>query len=237
MKKQNSKYKKSVLFLLIYFPLHLSSEAHAVSLIASVPNAQTTPKGVFMIAHESQVPYFPDPGKANWQTFNFFTYGISEQFEVASTVYNLTFPGSGRLAASIGYKWVAPLSEQLKFIFGQEFPFALQGNVSVGHWTFTGLSYNFYQTNTRLTAGINSGSSLIFGSNVLDGFFGFEQSIVPHWTLIADWYSGKHDLGVLITAIQWNPNHSLTVITGPKWGNPGSFNENGWMLEITYEFM
>ena len=221
-----------------------SSSGHAVSLIAGVPNAEVTAEGTFMVAHESQFPFDTSAAKSRWLGFTFFTYGLGHDLELASTVYNISSPASGRIAASMGYKWTPLLTadrewlgvkiKDVRGILGQEFPVVLQGRGGIGNWSFAGVGVRLASTLTRFTLGINYGTAEIFGREIVDAFWGVEQPITKQWSVLADAFTGHHDFGAIITAVQWRPVHEFVLITGPKWSTaPGG--DNSWMIELTLD--
>ena len=211
--------------------------SQAVSLIAGIPNAETTEPGVFMAAHESQFALSSSPKP--WTGFSFFTYGLVEHFELASTLFNLSSPASQRIAVSLGFKSVHELMkkgafwEELRVFWGLEAPFAIQGNEGLGIWMFSGLSMRLPKLRTRFTAGPSFGTKQIFGVTTWSVMLGVEQPILPKFSLIADWFSGKNDLGALILAFQYDPTPKVTVIMGPKLPNDRSKSAVAWMIEVT----
>lgn len=232
-------FKKFPIWVVLLAALNelMSQRALAVSLIAGVPNAQTTPARVFMVAHESQVPLIET--STRWMGFWFFTLGLNEELELASTVYNLSSPASNRIAPSLGYKWVKQFGTSVfepKMIVGQELLVPLQGTDGLGVWSFAGFSFRLPGLRTRFTGGPSRGPKAMFGRDLWLVWAGVEQPLSSDFSLIADWFSGDHDLGALIAAIQWQPNKALVVISGPKLANDLSKTVNAWMLEITYEF-
>jgi len=225
------------LIRLLILSLFLGPKALAVSLIAGVPNAQTTPPGVFMAAHESQLPIVQS--STRWTGFFFFTLGLNEELELASTIYNLSSPSFNRIAPSLGYKWVKKMGTsdfEPKFIFGQELVVPIQGSDGVGVWSFLGFSVRLPGLRTRFTGGPSHGPKAMFGKKLWLVWAGVEQPLNKEFSLVADWFSGDHDLGALITAVQWQPNKSFTLIVGPKIANNLSKTFNAGMVEITYEF-
>lgn len=198
-----------------------------------------------MAASELQTPMRAQDARERLVGFSFFTYGLGDDLELASTFYNTTIPASGRIAGSLGGKWTPLIAPEvsilgvrvgeLRAIAGGEVPVALQGNEGVGLWVFSGISFRLLSTGTRFTVGPNYGTRQIFGTETFDAFWGVEQPLTKEWSLIADGYTGLHDLGATITAVQWDATPHLTLIAGPKWNTVGSRGFDAWMFEITYE--
>lgn len=233
---------RPLLALTLAFP-----QANAVSLIAGVPNAETTPPKTGMIAGEIQFPFRQPPvGPTHAAGFVFATLGVFKNFELATTLYNLAVPGTQRIALSAGFKHVIPLHGlagdtgaaerwEPKVFWGTEIPFALQGTEGVGAWVFLGSSLRIPKTKTRFTLGPSWGSRQIFGREIWMIFAGIEQPVTQHFSIIADWMSGATDLGAAIVAVQWDPVHWFTLITGPKISNSEVKTPTAWMLELTID--
>lgn len=230
---------------IVIVALASSFRCFGVSLIAGAPNGESTPESTWMIAHESQVPIRPSASTERWLGFSFFTYGLGSDVELASTIYNLSSPASRRIAVSLGYKWTPQIAETSRFlginlkdirwILGQEFPVAIQGNEGPGHWSFAGFSFRLESTATRFTFGPSFGTRQIFGKNTFDAFWGIEQPIANNLAFLVDGFTGRHDLGAVITAVQWDITHQFTVISGMKWNTSGKEDGHAAMVEITYE--
>lgn len=229
--------KGASLTILLIVSTFFCRSVYAVSLIAGIPNAEVTEKGAVIVAHESQ--FAVAQSEKPWNSFTFFTYGLTKHWELASSLFNLTSPASDRIALSVGFKAVYEVSYQsevlreLKFTGGSEIPFALQGSEGVGVWIFGAFSFRIAPTLTRITFGPSYGTRQIFGKNILSAMIGLEQPIVHRISLVSDWFSGSHDLGALILAVQYDPTSHLTVITGPKFSNDLTLSANAWMIEIT----
>ncbi|HSO38072.1 MAG TPA: hypothetical protein VLT33_36340 [Labilithrix sp.] len=211
--------------------------ARAQSVIVSVPSTDVTRAGVVMLAHESQLNTWTYD-KPYWNSFTFATYGVGRNVELAVTLYGVGRPGSGNVAAAAGYKHRVPLAEgspwEPAFAFGQMIPVSLSGT-GLGFWTFAVGSVRLPMLRTRLTLGPSYGSKQIFGRTALSALAGAEQPITKHLSLIADWFSGSHDLAALVPAVQWNVSHSFIVIAGVKLPNTPRAGPVSGLVELTYE--
>ncbi len=97
--------------------------------------------------------------------------------------------------------------------------------------------FGFQSSKTRFTAGPSYGTKQIFGSTTLHAMGGVEQPFTKHFSLIADYFSGNHDLGALITAVQITPVRQFIIIAGAKFPNDSSrAGPIAGLLELTYEF-
>ncbi|HEU4410746.1 MAG TPA: hypothetical protein VFS43_36175 [Polyangiaceae bacterium] len=212
--------------------------ASAQSLIVSVPSTDVTRDGVTMIAHESQLNTWSQP-YPYWNSFTFATRGIGHNIELAATLYGVSRPGSGNVALALGYKHRVPLAPgspwEPVLAVGQMFPASLTDG-SVGTWTYGVASARVPGLKTRLTAGPSYGSRQIFGRTALSAIVGIEQPLTPRVSLIADWFSGRHDLGAVVPGVQFNASHALIIIAGFKLPNSKRAGPPSALVEVTYEF-
>jgi hypothetical protein len=190
-----------------------------------------------MLAHESQVsPRYK--GRPYWNSFSFFTLGVGQGVELAATVYGVGSP-LGKVAVAGGFKQRIELVKastwQPTVAYGSMFPVSAS-HPNVGVWTYGVSSVRLPTTRTRLTAGASYGSGLIFGYPTVHAVGGLEQPLSKRIILIADYFSGRHDLGALITAVQVNVTPAFIVIAGVKTPtNPDRAGPMAGLVEITYE--
>lgn len=225
-------------FAALFAAFLLTAPAHAQSLIVGIPSTDTTRPGVTMIAHESQLntwsydtPY--------WNSFTFATRGVSDNLEVAATLYGLSRPSSGPLVVAAGLKSRVPLyttSAWEPTVASGQFVAASLDGASVGGWGFGAASVRLPTLKTRFTGGFATGTREVFGRPVATFMAGVEQPFSTEWSFVADWMSGTHALGALITAAQWTPRHGLVIIAGPKFPNTPQAGPTAAMLEVTLEF-
>jgi hypothetical protein len=211
----------------------------AQSLIVSVPNTDVTRDGLTMIAHESQLNTWSQPSPY-WNSFTFATRGIGNNIELAATLYGVSRPGSGNVALALGYKHRVPLAEKSPWepvlAVGQMFPASLSGS-GVGTWTYGVASFRLPGARTRFTFGPSYGTRQIFGRTTISMIAGIEQPLTPRFSLIADWFSGAHDLGALVPGVQFNVSHAFIVIAGVKVPNSKRAGPTSALVEVTYEFL
>ncbi|MFY7949079.1 MAG: hypothetical protein ACOVRP_07690, partial [Gemmatimonas sp.] len=103
-------------------------------------------------------------------------------------------------------------------------------------WIFSSGSVRLPQLQTRLTAGPTYGTPQLFGKEKLGMMAGIEQPLGGVFrrrvSLVADWYSGRHDLAAAIPAIQFNLPREWIFITGYKLPNRGAATERALVLEV-----
>lgn len=216
----------------------LASSANAQSVVVSVPSTDVARERHVMLAHESQLNTWTY-AKPYWNSFTFGTYGVAENFELAATLYGLGSSGSDRLAAAFGYKQRVPLAPssvwEPTFAFGPMLPISLAGD-GVGIWTYGVSSVRLPTLRTRLSLGVSYGSRQIFGGPSLSMLAAIEQPLTSKLSLIADWFSGSHELGALVPAVQWNATHGFIVIAGFKIPNTSVAGPTAALVELTWEF-
>lgn len=218
----------------------------AQSLIVGIPNAEVTPVGHVLLAHESQVNWWNQTNElgeitTKWNSFNFGCYGLTKNLELCLTSFNIGRPYSGNVSIAAGFKVVFPLFEhdlpewELRAVGGQMIPISLSGR-GVGSWTYAATSFRLPLLKTRFTVGPSYGTRQIFGRDVFCWMVGYEQPITEKFSIIGDWYSGTHDIGAYIAALQYDVNEHLTVIAGYKIPNNAESGYHTAMVEITVEF-
>lgn len=214
------------------------SAAAAQSVVVSVPNTDVTRPGVTMVAHESQLNTW-SYDHTYWNSFSFATYGIGKNIELAATLYGLGSPATGNVTLAVGYKHRIPLVEgspwEPTVAVGSMLPFSLSGR-GVGIWSYGAASVRLPGARTRFTVGPSYGTKQIFGDTTVSGLVAVEQPITKHIHLIADWFSGRHELGALVPAVQLNLSHALIVIAGVKLPNSSLAGPVSGLVEVTYEF-
>lgn len=215
----------------------VGAEARAQSLIVGIPSAETTERGRFGLAHESQALVFQGPPA--WNSFSFLTYGVSEHVEASVALLGLAWPAYGDRVLGAGFKWVLPLFErqarawELRLGFGATALFSLDRGTS-GGWAYALASARIPWTHTRLTAGVSFATELLYGPDraPASAMVGVEQPLTPWLSLVADWYSGDHALAAFIFGPQFTVNRYLTVIAGAKLDNDRAQPRDGLLLEL-----
>jgi hypothetical protein len=213
--------------------------AIAQSVIISAPNVDITPKGEVMVAHESQFNRFSG-GKNYWNSFTFGTVGLGKNTEFATTLYGLGRPSSGNNSLGFGLKH-RPLNIHTKSGWhiestaGFMVPVSLSGN-GTGYWFYGNVGARAPKTKTRITAGPSFGTRQIFGRRTYSTMLGIEQPLNKHWILMADYFSGTHDLAAAIGGIAWVPQPQVMIIFAYKVPNNAASGKPAPLIEATYTF-
>ncbi len=223
--------------LIICFLMFFAS-ALAQSVIISAPSTDITPKGEVMLAHESQLNRFQTGNY--WNSFTFGTYGLSKNTELAATLYGLGRPATGNVALGVGLKhrWLHHTTAsgwQFEATAGFMTPFSLSGR-GVGGWGFGNVSIRAPRTRTRVTVGPSYGTSQIFGRRTYSTMVGLEQPVSKKFGILADWFSGTHDLAAAIGGLAWHPKRELVIIVGYKVPNNAVSGKPAPLIEVTYNF-
>lgn len=212
-----------------------ASPLHAQSLIVGIPNADVTPKGAWFFTHESQVKPVGDP--PGWNTFQFLTYGAGFGTELALSFVNFGRPATGNRTIALGFKTVLEQHGPGRSVWDPRATFGLMVPKSVdargaGVWAYSSASVRLPAWRTRFTAGPTYGTPQLFGVEKAGIMAGVEHPITPRLSLIADWYSGQHDLAALIPALQVNLPRDFIFIAGYKIPNPGAPGGHALVIEI-----
>lgn len=213
--------------------------AASQSLIVGIPSTDVAPKREFALAHESQANSFESGGY--WNSFTFATYGLGNGWELAASLYGLSRPASPELALGMGFKkkYLVPGAWAKRYEWtlagGGMLPVSFRGN-GVGLWAYGLTSVRLPTTKTRLTAGPSWGTKQIFGRTVTKAMVGVEQPLVPKVSIVADWFTGTHDLGAAILALSYQPRPDLLIISGWKFANNARSGKPAYMLEVAYIF-
>jgi hypothetical protein len=214
--------------------------ARSQSVIISAPNTDITHKGEIMLAHESQLNRFSG-GQNYWNSFTFGTYGLSKDTELAATLYGVSRPSSRNVALGVGLKhrflkYESGSGWHIEGVGGFMAPFSLSGN-GVGAWGYSAFSVRVPKARTRITAGPSFGSRQIFGQDrTYSTMLGVEHPLSKHFTLVADYFSGTHDLAAGIGGFAWHPKRELVVIVAYKVPNNARSGKPAPLIEVTYSF-
>ena len=245
----DSHYQSCILKLLsisiafVLLPFFSSSQ----SLIVGIPSADVAPKGELELTHESQ--FYTEGNPRKWNSFNILCYGLGNQTEITTTLNNLNNLDNNKLALGFGLKRYFSLSKNkdidLRMTTGGNMLFSLFQS-DIGGWVYSHLSTRIPRLQTRLTAGFSYGSHHNFGYRLITAEVGqkpFKQNLTPfcfiggieqpvygNWSVIADWYSGTHNLADFIPALQYKIGHQV-FIAGYKFPNPGSGGQEAFIFE------
>jgi hypothetical protein len=105
-----------------------------------------------------------------------------------------------------------------------------------GYWVYGNFSFRAPGTKTRFTAGPSIGTRQIFGRTAYATLAGIEQPLTKRWSIVADWFTGTHDLGAAVFAFSYHLDPRTMVIFGWKASNNARSGPPAAMVEITRTF-
>lgn len=228
--------KKTLPLLFMLLSTLTSSNAFAQMTIMNVPSADVAEKKHIFMAHETQFRK-KERGKF-WNNTHYTTAGIGHHTELTATFFNLGNLGHNDEVLGTGFKSAIPLKiknieqYQPKLIIGSTALFSLREDGS-GNWTYAAGSITIPQIDTRLTAGISTGTKQLFGHNVTAFMGGFEQRITHKLYLIGDWYGGKsNSMGVFATGLNYNFPHEFSFAFGYQRSNSKTIAQNAFIASL-----
>lgn len=233
--------------------LVFAGPAAAQQTIINVPSVDQTKEGRFFYLHESQVRDWG--GNSYWLTTNFFTYGVTERFELALTAYNIGTPVKPNQAVGLGWKTAQPVLAkslpkwEIKLGAGQMLPVNLRGQ-GVGLWSYGQASFRLPATQTRLMGGISRGPNQLFGRDTTHFIGTVEQPLtgigraiggplgnfVGNVAIVAEWFAGSHEFGDFVPGLNWHNDDGWVIIVGYKFSNPRGRSGDGVILEFGKTF-
>jgi hypothetical protein len=226
---------RALLLLLLSAVFWDGRPALAQQTIINLPSADLTPKGQHFLMHESQLlPAYP---REFWGSTNFYTFGLSDQTELAVTTYNFNSYGSENGSVGVGFKRVQPLFRrrlrrlELKQTVGAMVPVSMTGR-GVGAFGYTHTSFRLPRLKTRLTAGIAAATRQTFDEDMVSFIAGLEQPLSRHLIFNVEWFSGtQHAAANLIPGFTYH-RKGWILVGGIKIPNDMEPEKFGLVFEI-----
>lgn len=219
-----------LLMLLLLTP----ADATAQQTIINVPSVDQTPKGQFFALHESATR--PGGEGAYWLSTNFLTYGVTSGLEAAVTAYNLGSYAAPNSAIGVGWKGARRVlpsrlpAWELTLGAGQMLQTNLRGG-GVGLWSYGQASLRIPGAGLRLMGGVSAGPRQLFGVNTVHFIGSAEWPVASHVNLLAEWFSGRHDLADFVPGVSWHGGKTLVVL-GWKFSNAPGTAGDGLIVEV-----
>ncbi len=211
----------------------------AQQTIFNVPSDGITPSGRLFVQNEAQFrPWTPG---AFYLGTQYLAAGVGHNTELDMTLFNFAAPKAGPVTLGVGAKSAIPLlkermaGRQLKLVVGQIIPIALekyQGVAGVGNWSYASVSGRLPWLNTRLQAGVSTGTKQIFGRTQVCFIGGYEQPVTKRLTLIGDWFSGRHTQGLFIPGFSFALPRDITLYCGFQIPNYRENGRTGFVVEL-----
>ena len=221
---------KWVIILIVLILVSCQNKSLAQQTIFNVPSADVTEKGKIFLQHESQFS----------NKFGLFThygaYGIGKNTELDLTLFGVGTKNIRNEVLGVGFKTSIPLHEksETKLTFGTLVPISLRRN-GVGGYTYSHLSTRLPKLKTRITSGVFVGTTSVFGRDFVSFIGGIEQPVTKKFSIVMDWYSGKHSNGFFIPGFAYAFKHA-TLWAGYQIHNNKENGNNGFVIEISKIF-
>ncbi|MCU0648600.1 MAG: hypothetical protein MUF00_11430 [Gemmatimonadaceae bacterium] len=218
-----------------------ASNVWAQQTIINVPSVDQTTKGKFFALHESQIRAWD--GVDYYQTTNFLTYGLTDRFELATTVYNVGSPALPISTVGLGWKTAQPILRgalprwDVTVGAGQMLQLSMRGR-GTGIWSYGQVAATVPASRTRVMVGVSDGPANLFGKHTTHLIASYEQPIdriIPHVSLLGEWWAGTHEFGDFVPGINYHTK-SWVVILGYKISNKPGSRTDGVILEFGKTF-
>ncbi len=202
--------------------------ATAQQAIISMPSADITGPRQFFLMHESQLRLWG--ARRYWAGTYFLTYGLGYGTELAATLFDLgvNYDGSiGNTTLALGFKSGVRLFTQSAPAWQFQISFGAMAMVSlvnrgVGTWMYALQSFRLPVLRTRLGIGVSYATEQLYGTgyNQLSAMASIEQPLpiprVSGLSLVAEWFSGSHELSNFILGLTWHPTPTWIFVLGWK---------------------
>ena len=194
----------------------------AQQAIVSLPSADVTPERKLFGMVESQ--FRPVGPKAYYNSTTFFCFGLDGTTELAVSVYNAGFPATKNTTVANGFKSVFPVLSGLAPSWQPKLTVGMMGLFSVdqrglGFWAYGHASVRVPGHGPRISLGVSHSDRQLTEVRATAAMVAIEQPITigkAHIELVAEWFSGQHDLGNLIYGVAWKPNPTWVFVLGHK---------------------
>ncbi|WP_298272871.1 hypothetical protein [Gemmatimonas sp.] len=213
-------------------PVFAPSAVGAQQAIINLPSADQTPRGKQFVMHETQLA---GTKPTAWAMTHFYTYGVTDRFELAATLYNLRTPRSDNVTLGLGFKGAQRLftdrlaRREVQLTYGYMLPVSLQGR-GVGTWAYSHLSARIPMLETRITAGGGYATRQVLDKDAWTLLGGIEQPLPHHFVLVMEWFSGRHNSSNLIPGLLYHSKNWIFV-AGYKFPND-PVERHGLVLEL-----
>ena len=174
----------------------------------------------------------------HWSSTNFLTYGLNKNWELAITNYGLKSKNLDNLSLAFGAKHSKVLKDELKgfteikLSSGYMLPISLQGR-GVGSNLFSHLSFRLPKLKTRLTTGIASGTSQVYGRDVVCFIGGIEHPITKELNIVLEYFSGTHDFaGIIPGFVYHNLKHDVVLVAAYRIPANNASGKHGFVFEL-----
>jgi len=213
-----------------YSVLVFTAGLSAQQTIFDVPSADVAVQHDWFYQHQTVARAWSP--ERHWIQTNAYGYGVGLHTELDVTWFNLDLTAPRLSNASVGFKTSLPvIGEHARFVFGDLVQ--VDGSGHMGNWAYSMLQLQTRRTGTRLTGGISSGTSVLFGEKTTGVLGGVEQPIGRRWMFQADWFSGRHDLAYAIPGLVYKFHSHWMASFGYQIPNRHAHGYRAVVLELT----
>lgn len=238
------KKRRYIFFASFVLLLGLSLKAQAQQTIFNVPSADVLDKG--KVYGELDVSFKPNKDADNIiPRFSSFVprivVGAGGRVEVGLNVTGNIQPGpdTTTLVPVIKYKLYNGSDNGWAVVVGDHLFIPVHNkSYDAGNYVYAEVAKSF-KTNTRLTFGGYHFSKNVVAANAnrAGGQFGIEQTVNAKFSVVADWFTGKHSAGYFTPGITFKPHPKVTGYMGYSIGNADFTRGNHFFLfELGYNF-
>ena len=213
----------------------------AQQTIFNVPSTDVLDKGKVYGELDASFKFNCEPAVCRFSSFvPRVVVGAGGNVEVGLNLLGNVQPGADTTTLSIPIKWRFYYSEKkgVALVAGSHFYIPLRNRTyNFGTHSYVEMSKTLH--NTRLTAGGWVATEGVFAPGAIrgGGQFGFEQTVTKNFSIIADWYTGKHAAGYFTPGFSFKPTSKITGYVGYSIGNAATARGNRFFLmEFGYNF-
>ncbi len=222
-----------MLFFLLAFPVY---DAYGQETVFDVPSADVLDAGKIYGELDGTVRVV--------NPFATFTprvvVGIGHGIEVGANFNGLSAPALGQLDISPTVKWRPWQDATLgwSLYVGDDLFFPVrQRTYNVGNYAYASFAKQWKHGTRVGFGGYDFTRYVVANANRAGGQFTFEQQLSDHWTLAAEWYTGKQAVGYANAGAIIKLTSKFTLYAAYQMGNSGLTTGNHMFLwELGYNF-
>ena len=231
----------SVFGFITFLFLRAAAAVDGQQTIFSVPSADVMDKGKVYGELDASFKFNCEPALCKFSSFiPRVVVGTGGNVEIGLNLNGNVQPGPDATTLVGAVKWRFYHNEKKGWTLyaGNHFYFPVRNRAyNFGTHTYVAVAKTI--KNTRLTAGGWVASKNVFAPSAVraGGMFGFEQTVTKEFSIIADWFTGRHSAGYFTPGFSFKPTSKSTVYVGYSIGNVATAQGNHYFLmEFGYNF-
>lgn len=229
--------KRSIVFAVLL----VAAAANGQQTIFNVPSVDVLDKGKVYAELDASFKFNCQPALCKFSSFvPRVVAGTGGNVEVGLNVTGNIQPGADTSTLVPVIKW-RPYNNSDKgwaIVAGDHLFIPVRNkSYNIGNYVYVEASKTF-KHGTRLTAGgYDFTKNVVSSANRAGGQFGFEQTVTKNFSIIADWFTGKHAAGYFTPGFSFKPTSKITGYVGYSIGNAATARGNHFFLmEFGYNF-